>query len=81
MRGDNWLGLTDWTVSYALVGPTAVAVIQVVAVVTGHVLGVVLAHDRTIALVPRRHAVVAQVPLLVLMVVYTLGGLTLLFST
>ena len=81
VRGDNWLGLTDWTVSYALVGPTAVAVIQVVAVVTGHVLGVVLAHDRTIALVPRRHAVVAQVPLLALMVVYTLGGLTLLFST
>jgi hypothetical protein len=48
--------------------------------VTGHVLGVVLAHDRTIALADRRRAVLAQLPVLALMVFYTVGGLTLLFS-
>jgi len=80
VRGANWLGLSNREASYVLVGATAVAVLQVLSVVTGHVVGVVLAHDRTIALAERRHAVVAQLPILALMVFYTVGGLTLLFS-
>jgi hypothetical protein len=80
VRGANWLGLSNREASYALVGATAVALLQVLSVVTGHVLGVVLAHDRTIALADRRRAVLAQLPVLALMVFYTVGGLTLLFS-
>jgi hypothetical protein len=80
VHGDNWLGLSDRQASYALVGATLVAVLQVVSVVTGHIVGVVLAHDRTIALAGPGRAVVAQLPVLILMVGYTLGGLTLLFS-
>jgi len=52
----------------------------VTAVVTGHVLGVVLAHDRMVRLVPGRRAGAAALPLLVLMVGYTVGGLWLLFA-
>lgn len=63
-----------------LAGATTTAVLQVVAVVTGHVLGVILAHDRAVALLPRRHAIRGQLPLLLLMVGYTVGGLTLLFA-
>jgi hypothetical protein len=55
--------------------------IQVVAIVTGHVMGVVLAHERAVTLFERRVAVIGQVPLLVLMVGYTIGGLLLLFSS
>ena len=55
--------------------------IQVVAVVAGHVLGVVLAHDRAVALLPAGTRVVGQIPLLVLMVVYTVAGLILLFAS
>jgi len=55
-------------------------VLQVVAVVTGHVLGVVLAHDRAVGLLPRQRAMVGQIPLLTLMVCYTVGGLSLLFA-
>lgn len=80
VRGDDWFGLGNRQPSYALVGATVVAVLQVVSVVTGHIIGVVLAHDRTIALADPRRAVVAQLPVLILMVGYTLGGLTLLFS-
>jgi hypothetical protein len=58
-----------------------VAVIQVCAVVVGHVLGVVLAHDRAVRLLPHGRAVAGQVPLLVLMVAYTVGGLSLLFAS
>ncbi len=61
--------------------PTAIAVTKVVAVVTGHVLAVVSAHDRAVALLPRSRAVIGQLPMLVLMVAYTLTGLALLFSS
>jgi len=78
--GANFFGLGDRGVSFALVGPTFVATFQVTVVVLGHVLGVVLAHDRAVALFPRRAAVVGQLPLLGLMVAYTVAGLLLLFS-
>ena len=80
VRGDNWLGLSGRQASYALVGVTTVALLQVVSVIAGHIVGVVLAHDRTIALAVPERAVVAQLPILLLMVGYTLGGLTLLFA-
>jgi hypothetical protein len=77
--GANWLGLSHLQPSYALAGPTAVADVQVAAIVAGHVLGVVVAHDRAVKLFPRSRAVVGQIPLLVLMVALTCGGLFLLF--
>jgi hypothetical protein len=44
------------------------------------VAAAVAAHDRAIALLPRRHQVTGQLPLLVVMVGYTAGGLYLLFN-
>ena len=78
--GANWLGTAGVHPWHALIAPGLVATIQVVSIVTGHLLGVVVAHERAVTLFPRRVAVTGQVPLLVLMVVYTVGGLTLLFS-
>jgi hypothetical protein len=49
------------------------------ALVVGHVLGLVVAHDRAVDVVrSRRRAARSQYPLLGLMVVYTLGGMWLL---
>jgi hypothetical protein len=79
--GANWLGTGSISPSAPLIAPGLVAGIQVVAIITGHVLGVVAAHERAVSLFPRRAAVLGQVPLLVLMVGYTVGGLTLLFSS
>jgi len=78
--GADLLGIADSGISYALVGASFVAGLQVVAIVLGHVLGVVLAHDRGVALFPRRTAVLGQIPLLVLMITFTVGGLLLLFT-
>jgi hypothetical protein len=78
--GDNLLGLSPVDVNLALVTPTGVAVLQVVAVVTGHIVGAVAAHDRAVRLFPPRLAGPGQVPLLALMVGYTYLGLTLLFA-
>ncbi|MFF9054688.1 hypothetical protein ACF09Z_26510 [Streptomyces erythrochromogenes] len=61
-------------------GPGGLAALQVVAVVTGHVLGVVAAHDRSVRLFPPAKAVAGQLPLLTLMIIYTIGGLSLLLN-
>lgn len=58
--------------------PELVAVAQVLAIVTGHVLGVIAAHDRAVRLFEPRTAISGQVPLMVLMVIVTITGLTLL---
>ncbi|MBZ5735070.1 hypothetical protein K8Z61_11225 [Nocardioides sp. TRM66260-LWL] len=80
-NGSNLLGTGDLTVSYWLsYHPTFLANTKVLAVVIGHVLGVVAAHDRAIRLLPARHHVTGQLPLLVAMVGFTAGGLYLLFS-
>jgi hypothetical protein len=61
--------------------PTGLAVIKVIAVITGHILGAIAAHDRCVRLLPRRHAIIGQLPMLFLMVGYTFTGLWLLFSS
>ena len=79
--GSNLLGTGDWSVNYWLsYHPTFLATTKVLAVVVGHVLGVVAAHDRAITLLPQRHQVTGQLPLLVAMVAFTVGGLYLLFA-
>jgi hypothetical protein len=81
-RGWTLTSFLDDVNKYAIYEhPTALAVTKVVAVVTGHVLGVVAAHDRAVRILPKRHALVGQLPMLVLMVAYTLTGLFLLFSS
>ena len=80
-KGWNLLGTADWKVSYWIsTHPTFLAVLKVVSVVTGHVLGVIAAHDRAIKLLPRRHQLTGQLPLLFVMVFYTVTGLYLLFG-
>jgi hypothetical protein len=80
-RGWNLLGTHRWAVDSSIVDhPTAIAVVQLLAIVVGHVLGVVAAHEKAVALLPARSALRGQWPMLVLMVGYTCAGLVLLFS-
>ncbi|NBE56095.1 hypothetical protein [Streptomyces boluensis] len=60
--------------------PGGLAALQVLAIVAGHVLGVIAAHDRSVRLFPPGRAVAGQLPLLGLMVAYTVGGLALLLA-
>lgn len=80
--GQNLFGTADWEVNYWLVlHPTLLASIKVVAIVTGHVLGVIAAHDRALAILPKRHQITGQLALLFAMVLYTYMGLYLLFGS
>jgi hypothetical protein len=79
--GSNWFGTADLHVSYFFAyHPTLLANIKVGAVVVGHILGVVSSHRRAVAVLPRRHMITGQIPLLVTMIGFTVGGLYLLFA-
>ncbi|MEN8705156.1 MAG: hypothetical protein ABF306_03370 [Nocardioides marinisabuli] len=79
--GADHLGTGDWSVNYWLsYHPTLLANLKVLGVVLGHVVAVVAAHDRAISLLPKRHQLTGQLPLLLLMVGFTAGGLFLLFA-
>lgn len=67
------LGINTWLFQQ----PTFTAVTQLVAIVVGHVGGVLVAHDLAIRAPGVR--VVRQIPLLVVMMGFTIGGLVLLF--
>jgi hypothetical protein len=80
-RGWNVFGSAEMGVNSAIFNyPTVVALVQLSAIVGGHVLGIVCAHEKAVALLPPDRALRGQWPLLLVMVGYTCAGLVLLFS-
>lgn len=79
--GVDLFGTYRNTVDLTVLSPHTIAAVQVVAVIGGHVLGVVLAHDRAVRVAGlNRAARTAQYPLLALMVGLTLLALRLLLG-
>jgi hypothetical protein len=62
------------------VSTTVIAYVQASGIVAGHVAGVVVAHDRALAVFPQKEATRSQYPLLAAMVMFTVGGLALLLG-
>jgi hypothetical protein len=80
-RGWNVFATADLTVSTAIFShPTAIALVQLCAIVGGHLLGIIVAHEKAVGLLEPHRALAGQWPLLVVMVGYTCAGLVLLFS-
>jgi hypothetical protein len=77
-RGWNLFGTAELVINYATVSTAAIALVQVAAIVIGHVVGVVAAHDRAVALFSGEDKTRAQYSLLGVMVLYTVGGIALL---
>jgi hypothetical protein len=79
--GFGWdlFGSIDYRVNVQPLSADAVWYAQTAALIAGHVLGLVLAHDKALALFgSTKVALRTQYPLLALMVLYTVGGLWLL---
>lgn len=80
-NGSDWFGTAGLGVDYWLSEhPGFLATSKVAAVVLGHVVGVVASHERAVGLLPRRHQLTGQLALLGVMLVFTAGGLSLLFA-
>ncbi len=78
-RGWDLFGTIDFAPDLAIVAPETVWYVQVASLIVGHVAGLAIAHDRAVAVFQgRRVALEAQLPMLALMVLYTLGGMWLL---
>ena len=77
--GTDVFGTYGNRIDYGVVSPDVIALVQVGAVVVGHVLGVLLAHKQALRAAPRARAS-DQLPLVVTMVLYTVFGLDLLFG-
>jgi len=60
--------------------PVVTSTVQLLAIVGGHVIGVLVAHELALRVLPERRRLTGQVPLLLVMIGYTCGGLLLLFS-
>ncbi len=80
MDGVDLFGTYGRAVDYTALSTRTIANVQVTAIVLGHVLGVVLAHDRAVRVLGRR-TTLGQVPLVAVMVAFTVGGLSLLLSS
>ncbi len=79
-RGWDLFGTARWGISYTAVSTRTIALVQVGAVVLGHVAGVVLAHDRAVSRYSIKVATRSQYPLLAVMVAYTVGALLILLG-
>ncbi|PXX69379.1 hypothetical protein DFR70_1021068 [Nocardia tenerifensis] len=80
-RGWDIGGLAHFQVRYVLSEhPAVLATTKVLAVLTGHVLGVTAAHDKCLRVLPPRHRATGQLALMLTMVGYTFTGLYLLFG-
>jgi hypothetical protein len=77
--GVDLFGAYHNVVDLRVVSAGAIAWVQVMAIIVGHVLGVTLAHERALLSAPRARAS-DQLPLVLVMVLFTFGGLGLLFG-
>jgi hypothetical protein len=78
-QGWDLIGTAGFTPNLTFLKPNVTWYSQVTVLVIGHVLGLIVAHDRAVALSPTpRIAVRTQWVMLALMVLYTVGGMWLL---
>jgi hypothetical protein len=78
-RGWDLFGTKSFQPNFTFLTPHTIWYVQVVALVTGHIAGLAVAHDRAVGLFRTpRMALWTQYPMLVLMVLFTVGGLWVL---
>jgi hypothetical protein len=78
-RGWDLFGTHSFQPNFTFLTPHMIWYVQVAALVTGHIAGLAVAHDRAVGLFRTpRMALWTQYPMLVLMVLFTVGGLWVL---
>jgi hypothetical protein len=80
--GSGWdlFGIATSHIDYTIVATSTIALVQIGAIVTGHLMAAVSAHERAVQLFPPRTARSVQYPLLVTMIGLTMGAVSLAFA-
>jgi hypothetical protein len=77
--GRDLIGTADYEPKLDVFSPNTYWYVQIIALVVGHVIALVIAHDRAVATSPSpKVALRTQYAMLALMVLYTVGGMWLL---
>jgi hypothetical protein len=77
--GSDIFGTAGWAINYGVISSTGIWYVQVGALISGHVAGLILAHDRAVAMYRKvEDAARSQYWMLVVMVGFTSLGLWLL---
>lgn len=79
--GWSLFGSAQSAINYTVVSSSLIAWVQVVAIVAGHIIGVLVAHEQSTKLFRPSTLGRAQLPLLVAMAAFTFGGIGLLLGT
>ena len=79
-EGWNLFGTAENAINWTLVSPGVVGWVQIVSIVVGHLVGVLVAHDRAGEAFEPAVALRSQYPLLAVMVLYTMFGLVLMIG-
>lgn len=79
--GADYLGSRDRRVDYTFVSSIAIGYIQIGAIVAGHVVAALIAHDRAVTMFGERDARRSQYPLMAVMLLFTGTAVALLVST
>lgn len=79
--GADYLGLATRQIDFTAVSTSLIGFVQIGAIVIGHIVGVVLAHDRAVSLFPHRTAQRVEIPLGIVMIFFTGIATALLLST
>lgn len=78
--GADLFGTAGTTIDYRVISPVAIMVVQLAAIVVGHLVATVAAHDRAVRFYPSAVALRTQYPMLAAMVALTVGAVGLLFA-
>lgn len=79
-RGWDLFGGADAQIDFDLISVDGIAWVQALSVVIGHIAGVLVAHDRAVAVFDERDALRSQYVMLFVMVLYSVLGLWLLLN-
>jgi hypothetical protein len=78
--GLNLLGTAKGSIDYSVLSTSTIAIVQVTAIVLGHLVAAVGAHDQAVRLLPAKTAIRTQFPLVATMVALTMGAIGLIFA-
>ena len=79
-RDWNLFGTVDYVINFTLLSPDTISWAKIGAVIIGHIIAVMLAHDRAVEDNDQGLAVRSQIPMLGVMVAYTATALWLLLA-
>jgi hypothetical protein len=78
--GADLIGTSNRAIDYAVISTTGIALVQLGAIVVGHLLAAVSAHDQAYRLFGPRTALRTQYPMLAAMVLLTMAAVGLVFA-